>query len=804
MSLFRDFRAERRVARALDLKEFTSSEAQRTLLKLKDSAAEAVPRLVRLLVLSDSSDKNHLAQLLTRILDNKTLDYYCQALRGSDPRTLQAMVGILRSRRTYDPNLLLGYLGDESTPKAALLEVLSAHADALDAQGLLRQIGSLDPSERNAAFRLLDDVADEALVPELVNRATAKDLQVRQGVARILGRFDLPAAHEALKRLLDDPSKSVRQVALEALSAHPGALDVDTLFHLLHDPDITVQNQAVDGIVKLNDPDTLRHVIEVLRDESEYVRRSGVEVLNVIGDASSVKDLLNTIKDDDWWVRARAADALARIGGPRVIRAVVDLLHEDDEFIRRSAVEILNSIKDPASFEHLITALRDSDWWVRERAVDALATLGNKAAIPALMPLLKGDPSTVVVTLRALGKLGDASQIKPVMDTLKRSEPTVRTEALLALVELTDADRLDWVLRQVEGVAQSAPEEEIREVARDSLSRLRERFEKPDEDAAVEPMAAVESSQRAGAPASPPSDGGSKTGIPVVDAKPIAINRLRAGEMLGDRYRYIRRVGRGAFGTVALVDDLARGENVILKFLHAQMASDENMVKRFQREHNFAKRIEHRNIIRIYDFFMLGELYVISMEYFASSPLSVEIKAQVPLSLERTLHIIFEVASGMMAAHSMGIVHRDLKPGNILINEHNVVKVVDFGVAAAVDGSDTRLTRTGLLVGTPRYMAPEQVLGKPVDERTDIYSLGVIFYEMLTGSSPYSGDDNVAVMYKHVQGGAQPPHERNPEVSRTLSALVLRMMAAEPERRFKSMADVRRTLEPFLTAGRRL
>ncbi|WP_455385128.1 protein kinase domain-containing protein [Acidihalobacter prosperus] len=806
MSLFRDFRAERRVARALALKELTSSDAQRTLQKLKDSAAEGVPRLVRLLVLSDRSDKNHLVQLLTRILDNKTLDYFCQALRGSDPRTMQAVVGILRGRRNYDPNLLLEYLGDTSMPKAALLEVLSAHSEALDAQGLLRQIGALDPSERNAAFRLLDEIADEALVPELINRATAKDLQIRQGIARILGRFDMPAAHEALKRLLDDPSKSVRQAALEALSAHATALDVDTLFRLLHDADITVQNQAVDGIIRLNHPDTLRYVIDILRDESEYVRRAGVEVLNEVGDVRAIKDLLNAIKDDDWWVRARAADALARIGGPRVIQAVVELLRDDDEFIRRSAVEILNSIKDEASFKHLIDALKDSDWWVRERAVDALANLGNKAAIPALLPLLKSDASTVVVTLRALAKLGDATLLKHVLDTLKRAEPTVRTEALLTLVELTDADRLEWVLRQIDDLAQEAPEEEIREVARDSASRLRERFEMADAPSSASSSLGSSRPGSQGSSSSAParSESDSVPSVPVVDSQPITLNRLRAGEMLGDRYRYIRRVGRGAFGTVVLVDDLTRGENVILKFLHAQMASDENMVKRFQREHNFAKRIEHHNIIRIYDFFMLSEMYVISMEYFSSTPLSAEIKAKVPLSLERSLHIIYEVASGMMAAHAMGIVHRDLKPGNILINEHNVVKVVDFGVAAAVDGTDTRLTRTGLLVGTPRYMAPEQVLGKPVDERTDIYSLGVIFYEMLTGSSPYSGDDNVAVMYKHVQGGAQPPHERNPEVSRTLSALVLRMMAAEPERRFKSMADVRRTLEPFITAGRRL
>ncbi|APZ42120.1 protein kinase domain-containing protein [Acidihalobacter ferrooxydans] len=811
MALFGELRAGRRITNALALRNFSDKDAQHVLQKLKDSAADAVPRLLRMLILANPTDKNHLIQLLTRILDNTTLDYFCQALRGTDTRTTQAVVAILRGRLSYDPNRLFQYLADPTMPKAALLEVLCAHTDALNAAELLKQIAALDPSERNAAFRLLDDIADETLLPELLSRATAKDAQFRQGVARVLGRFSTPAAHQALKHMLEDSSKAVRQVALEALSGKTGVLDVETLFQLLRDADIEVQNHAIDEIIRLNDPDTLRYVVEVLRDETEYVRRAGVEVLNEVGDARAIKSLLNAIKDDDWWVRARAADALAKIGGPRVIQAVVDLLRDDDEFIRRSVIEILNSIKSERAFGYLLEAVRDSDWWVRERAVDALAKLGNKAAVPALLPLLKDDASMAIVALRALARLGDARLLETVAEALQRAEPNVRVEALLALVELADAAHADWVLQRIEAVAHDAPEEELRDVARDCASRLLERFERPRDASGTAPATNADSLTSASAASAPASAAEITSStqldqlpdVPVIDPTPIVLTRLRAGEILGQRYRYIRRVGSGAFGVVVLVDDLTRGDDVTLKFLHSRLSSDENMVRRFQREHLFARRIEHRNIIRIYDFFILGEHYVISMEYFASTPLSAEIKAKVPLSLTRSLHIVYEVASGMVAAHALGIVHRDLKPGNILINEHNVVKVVDFGVAAAVDDQNTRLTRTGLMVGTPRYMSPEQVLGKPIDARSDIYSLGVIFYEMLTGSPPFTGDDNLAAMYQHVKGGAQPPHERNPDISRTLSALVMRMMATEPERRFKSMADLRHTLAPFMSTHRR-
>lgn len=789
MSLFRDFRTERRIAQMLAIKQTSSVEGVQALQKLRECAGEAIPRLVRLLASGEGVNKAQLVQILTRLLDDDTLPHFHRVLAAGDPRLAQAAVEILRGGRGYDPNHLLDFLADPAVPKATLLDILSAQGKLLDAAGILRQISYLDPSERNVAFRLLSEIAEPSLIPELVSRANAKDLQIRQGVARVLGRFDHPMAHEALRHLLDDPGKTVRQLALEALAAHSGALDIETLFRLLRDSDLSIQGRAVDAIIQMRDPETLTYLIDVLRDESEYVRRAGVEILNETGDTTSIKTLLRAIRDDDWWVRARAADALARIGGSRVIQAVVSLLRDEDEFIRRAAVEIMNSIKDEASFRHLIDALADSDWWVRERAVDALAKLGNKAAVPALLPLLERDDATAVAVLRALMRLGGPEQIGVVSALLNRPEPSVRSEAMLVLVELADAERATAIHGLLDKAARAAPEDEVRDLARDCATRLGERFAAP--GAAAESYARISAGDEADADES-------ESEVPVIDGPPIKLKLLRAGELLGERYRHIRRIGRGAFGTVTLAEDLVRGEQVILKFLHPQMAVDDNMVRRFQREHHFAKRIEHRNVIRIYDFFMLGGLYVISMEYFPSTALSAEVKAHVPLSLERGLHIAHEVAAGMTAAHAIGIVHRDLKPGNILTNEHNLVKIVDFGVAAAVDSADTRLTRTGLLVGTPRYMAPEQVLGKSIDARTDIYSLGVILYEMLAGASPYSGEDNVAVMYQHVQGGATPLHERNPDISRTLSAFVTRMMAVEPDKRFRSMSEVRRTLEPFM------
>jgi serine/threonine-protein kinase len=156
-----------------------------------------------------------------------------------------------------------------------------------------------------------------------------------------------------------------------------------------------------------------------------------------------------------------------------------------------------------------------------------------------------------------------------------------------------------------------------------------------------------------------------------------------------------------------------------------------------------------------------------------------------------------DIATGMQVAHHAGVVHRDLKPANVLINKEGLLKVVDFGVAAARATGDTQLTRTGYVIGSPKYMAPEQILGKKVDEKADIYSLGVILYEMLTGFAPYTRGDHMSVMYQHVQGKAKRARELNPNVPEALSELIGRCMAVDKSKRLSSMDEMRHALAPF-------
>ncbi|MEM7304844.1 MAG: serine/threonine-protein kinase, partial [Pseudomonadota bacterium] len=246
-------------------------------------------------------------------------------------------------------------------------------------------------------------------------------------------------------------------------------------------------------------------------------------------------------------------------------------------------------------------------------------------------------------------------------------------------------------------------------------------------------------------------------------------------------------------------EDLMINEDVILKFLNSQFVTDDSVIKRFIYELRFARKVTHQNVIRIYDLITFGDLHAISMEYFESHTLSTELKPRKPLTNERVIKVTNDICEGMESAHNANVIHRDLKPNNVMINEEDQLKIVDFGIAAASQSSDTKLTKTGLLVGTPTYMSPEQVLGKEINEKTDIYSLGTIMYEMLTGRPPYSGKDSMSIMYQHVQGEAKPPIEKNGNIPVELSDLTMRCMKVKAEERIQSMTELKESLNKFKT-----
>ena len=817
MSFLASFRSDQILGQLIAEQDPSSPAAQKLIDKLKSAGNKAVPKIIDALALSDKTHTMVLVDILGAMVNDKNLMMYKEGLADGNERVVSGTAWALSSSTDYNANGLLEFFDDEEVSKAALIEVLRVHKDDLSVHELLRRAYECEPKEKAAIFKIIKDTIKPDMVPDLIARMGGKDPVIKIHLMQLLSKFDKAEITNALEMQLRDTNKMVRGAALAALATrNPETISIEKIANALTDPDLDVQGKAVDVLVRINHPDTVRYLVPALKDENEYARRAAVEVLNEVGSESSVKDLLTAIKDDDWWVRSRAGDALAEIGGPRVVDSVVKLFSDKDEEIRRTAIEILNAVKDDRAEDHLIKATEDTDWWVRERAVDALSKMGSTKALPRLESMLGSDSKTDTVVIKALAKIGNHTHIGQIVPMLKRPEREIQIEAIKAVTALTNDSQAEQVRKILRQFKQS-DEATIINVADKALRDLDDRYsetmveqnikaEKIGENTKtllvdnqdLEKLLAEAKEQSAVAQAD--QDGEIVTGDTPADAPAMAaavldISKLNPGDVIDGRYKYIEKIGKGAFGTVLLMEDTVVDEQLILKFLNPNVSSDEEMMKRFVHELRYSRKITHRNVIRIYDFLNLQGCYAISMEYFPSHTLSGEIPDNKPMDLEKALRFSRDMATGMAVAHQAGVIHRDLKPANILVNDEGLLKIVDFGVAAAASSGDTQLTKTGYVIGSPKYMAPEQILGKKVDETADVYSVGVIMYEMVTGIPPYSRGDHMSVMYQHVQGKAKHCQEVNENLPDSYAEVIVKAMSVDKSKRYQSMDELTEALD---------
>ncbi len=264
--------------------------------------------------------------------------------------------------------------------------------------------------------------------------------------------------------------------------------------------------------------------------------------------------------------------------------------------------------------------------------------------------------------------------------------------------------------------------------------------------------------------------------------------------LLGGRYRLEGTIGAGGMAEVHRGTDTVLGRPVAIKVLAPQFARDAAFVERFRREARAAARLNHPNVVNVYDTGSDDGTHYIVMEYVDGRTLADRLASGGALPTAAALELAGAVCRALSAAHRQGIVHRDIKPGNVMVTPEGQVKVMDFGIARLADGAET-VAQTAAVLGTASYLSPEQARGEPVDERSDIYSLGVVLYEMLTGRPPFTGDSAVAVAYKHVQEAPEPPSRWNPDIPPALDAVVLRCLAKDPANRYPSAEQLRRDLE---------
>ena len=268
---------------------------------------------------------------------------------------------------------------------------------------------------------------------------------------------------------------------------------------------------------------------------------------------------------------------------------------------------------------------------------------------------------------------------------------------------------------------------------------------------------------------------------------------LTTGTAFARRYQIIEELGKGGMGRVYKAQDTELKEKVALKLIKPEISSDKKTVERFQNELKFARKIVHKNVGRMFDLGKEEGSYFITMEYVEGQDLKGMIRQSKQLTIGTAISIAKQVSEGLSEAHKLGVIHRDLKPSNIMIDKDGNARIMDFGIARSLKGKG--MTGAGVMIGTPEYMSPEQAEAKEVDQRSDIYSLGVIFYEMLTGRVPFEGDTALSIAMKHKGENPKDPREFNAQISEDLSRVILKCLEKDKEKRYQSADKIMSELE---------
>jgi len=275
---------------------------------------------------------------------------------------------------------------------------------------------------------------------------------------------------------------------------------------------------------------------------------------------------------------------------------------------------------------------------------------------------------------------------------------------------------------------------------------------------------------------------------------------LAEGTRIDGRYTIQKLIGEGGMANVYLAMDIILNREVAIKILHEQLAKQERFIERFRREAEAVASIIHPNVVEIYDVGQYDNCYFIVMELLEGQTLKEYVKDKGTLSVSETLTIMKQVCEGVDVAHKLGIVHRDLKPQNIFIREDGLIKIMDFGIAYQQDASP--LTQTNAVMGSVHYLSPEQAKGESATIQTDIYSLGIVMYEMLTGSVPYTGDSAVNIVLRHLRETVPYVSEKNEHVPQSVENIIIRATAKNPDDRYHSLADMRYDLDTALNVER--
>jgi len=750
--------------------------------KLREAADANLDKVLETIARVDGPHQEALKQLCLDSVDGFTADRFLNA-SGADAG------GAASAVKVFDASKLFARLHEPGAAVGDIIELLNEQKQYLRPEDIINHSMKLESDYAQMLLRLVEGSEIPVDLSKLnfqLDKIESAEYRIK--LLHYFGSVNEPKIPLIVARFLDDSNKVVILEALKTLSRMQFSFDLSVLLPYAQSMQGIELEQVLKIIETRADAELVPHLSAYLAGESEELNDFFAQIVATKADKKNFEKFLRRLTLEEPAAQQQAIECVKKYTNKNLSRVAHELNSHELEIIRSMAQCLVVNLIEGEDLDKIEKFALSDNAKLRERAIKSLAKSANRGAISILQKLVDGWPEDTVLVLRAVQQLGFEHGLEIAFDSLRSRDANLQRAALETIDTIANEncaeDIRDNIVSNMKRIT-----DELKEYANELLARITNKYSLADINF-DENIPRAELSVDA-------EKSSSSTGS---NPRTSPLDELTPGSVWMDRYHIQREIGRGAMGRVLLVEDDMVDETMIIKFMLPSLTVDKKSTERFKREVKYARRISHRNVIRVHDLLIKDGVCAISMEYFESRGLEMILKDGKAFDLRDALKLLYQIASGMASAHEMKVIHRDLKPSNVLINGEGHLKIVDFGIASAGTASESTLTQTGSIIGSPAYLAPERAVGAEADERSDIYSLGVIAYYMLGGKLPYVGSPMDVIM-QHRKGTATPILEVNPALSADAAELVESMMQVEPENRLQTMVDVRERIRKLLGNG---
>ena len=767
----------RTLSQFLDCDNLDSKKGKELTEKIRYSSQHFLDKLLETISEAKDPYRDILISICRENYNGATADFFLDHLVHDDTQFRCSASEVLSQVDKLNPDKLFSRLHQADTSKTEVINTLAAQCKQLKPEEIINNAIKLDPADGVSLIKLAEDSEMKIDLSKLRFQVDKiDDATLKATLVRYLGLVNQAAVVALIVKFLTDSSKLVVLEALKSLNRLNFRFDISVLLPFIFDMNEVEQKLSIEIIEKQADAALLFHLPGYLSTKSQLINDALVKVVADHANEDNLPKFLSQLEKQDNWTREQVIENLQALEHNKLAQVARSFNAHDNEFIRSSAQKISGYQLDTDDLDKIGEFALNENWQVRQRAIQTLGKSSNIEAISILTEVLNQWPDAASSILVATKQLGFSRGLKIALKCLSHSEASIQRNALETAASIVTEKH---ALKVRDKIVDHLPKLnlELTEAAKIIARDLTMKFDLPaidlKDDSVLMDKASVSLKPKPRMPA------------------------LKPGTNWMDRYLVRKIIGQGAMGQVVLVEDEMMDELLILKFMHPELTIDKASIERFKREVKYARRVGHPNVIRVHDLILQNDVCAISMEYFKSRGLEKHLGLAEAFKTREGLKVLYQISDGMAAAHEQAVIHRDLKPSNILIDDTGHLKIADFGIASAGSGAEQTLTQTGSIIGSPAYLAPERANEMEADNRSDIYSLGIIAYYMFSGELPYVGQP-MDVLIQHRDGKAQPVNEVNPAANAEVASFISKMMAVDPDQRPQTMLEVRDNIKRLL------